>query len=132
MGCVGPHGVGLAAFAAGLAAGRSAIRTITVVLADALPVRVAGGGPAFDPRAHVPARDRGRVARVVPMALLAAREALAAAGLDPDDLPDEIRRSLHVLLGSGAGCVEYAERQYAQFFSAGPRAISAYAVPCST
>ena len=66
------------------------------------------------------------------MALLAAEEALRSAGFDPAALPPAVRRDLHVLVGSGAGAVEYAERQYREFFAHGRRAVGAYAVPCST
>jgi 3-oxoacyl-[acyl-carrier-protein] synthase II len=50
----------------------------------------------------------------------------------PDSLPEAVRRSLHVVLGSGAGCIEYAERQYASYFGAGTHGIGPYAVPSST
>jgi 3-oxoacyl-[acyl-carrier-protein] synthase II len=133
MGCVGPHGIGVAAYEAGLRSGRSATRTISLFPADELPCRVAAEVPEFDPEAHLAnPRDRGRVARVVPMAILAAREALNAAGLDVDSMPPEVRRSLGVLIGSGAGCVEFTERQYARFFESGARGVSVYAVPSST
>jgi 3-oxoacyl-[acyl-carrier-protein] synthase II len=133
MGCVGPHGIGIDAFAAGLRSGRSATRTISLFPADDLACRVAAEVPDFDPAAHMSnPRDRGRFARVVPMAIVAAREALAAAGFDAEALPPEVRRSLVVLLGSGAGCVEFSERQYAHFFESGARGVSVYAVPSST
>jgi 3-oxoacyl-[acyl-carrier-protein] synthase II len=129
---VGPHGIGTAAFEAGLRAGRSATRALSLFPAEDFPCRVAGEVPDFRPDEHVEARARGRVARVVPMVLLAAREALASAGLDPNDLPEEVRQRLHVLLGSGAGCIEFAERQYAKLFASGARGVSPYAVPSST
>jgi 3-oxoacyl-[acyl-carrier-protein] synthase II len=129
---MGPHGAGIAAFEAGLRAGRSAVRAVTLFDADALPCRVAAEVPDFDPDAWVERRDRGRVARVVPLAVAAAREALASAGLDPTGLPATLRRSLHVLIGSGGACIEYAERQYAALYANGSHSVSAYAVPCST
>lgn len=132
IGAVGPHGAGVAAFDAGLRAGRSATRSISLFDADRLACRVAGQVPDFDPDAVLPPRDRGRVARVVPLALVAAREALASAGFDAASLTEEIRQDLHVLVGSGAGCVEYAERQYESFFTAPHAHVSAFAVPCST
>jgi 3-oxoacyl-[acyl-carrier-protein] synthase II len=132
MGCVGPHGVGIAAFLDGLRAGRTATRALTLFDAGDLPSRVAGQVPDFHPEAHVAARDRQRVARVVPMACLAAREALSTAGLPPGDLPPDVAARLHVLVGSGAGCIEFGERQYAAFYRNGPRAVGPYAVPSAT
>jgi 3-oxoacyl-[acyl-carrier-protein] synthase II len=132
IGCVGPHGVGLAAYEAGLRDGRSAVRGVTLFDADALSCRVAAEVPDFDADDWVARRDRGRVARVVPLAVAAAREALASAGVDPARLPPAFQRSLHVLVGSGGACVEYAERQYESLFTHGTDAVSAFAVPCST
>jgi 3-oxoacyl-[acyl-carrier-protein] synthase II len=132
IGCVGPHGTGRMAFADGLRAGRSGVRGVTLFDADALACRVAAEVPDFDPATWIARRDRDRVARVVPLALAAAHEALADAGLDPRALPAATRESLHVLIGSGGACVEYAERQYEILFTRGVEAVSPYAVPCST
>jgi len=132
LGCVGPHGIGVAAFEAALRDGRTATRPLTLFDARDLPCRVAAEVPGFDPDAHCAPRERGRLARVVPLAILAAEEALVSAGFDPAALAAAVRRDFHVLVGSGAGAVEYAERQYHSFFSRGRRAVSPYAVPCAT
>ena len=132
IGCVGPHGIGRDAFAAGLRDGRRCVRPVSLFDADALACRVAAEVPDFDPADHVARRDRGRVARVVPLAVAAAREALADAGLDAARLPAGVRNALHVLVGSGGAGVEYAERQYEILFRDGAAAMSPFAVPCST
>ena len=132
LGCAGPHGIGIAAFESGLRQGRTATRALTLFDATDLPCRVAAQVPDFDPEAHGARRDRGRVARVVPLALLAAEEALRSAGFDPATMPPVLRRDLHVVVGSGAGPVEYAERQYRDFFARGPHAVGPYSVPCAT
>lgn len=132
MGCVGPHGIGLECFAAGLRNARSATRRLLLFATDGLPCRVAGEVPDFQPAAFLPPRDRDRVARVVPMALVAVREALAHAGFESNPLPPAIAERLHVVLGSGAGCVEFTERQYERFFRVGVRGASVYAVSSST
>jgi 3-oxoacyl-[acyl-carrier-protein] synthase II len=132
IGCVGPHGTGRLAFESGLRAGLRGVRHIQLFDADALPCRVAAEVPEFDPDAYVLRRDRGRVARVVPLAIAAAREALADAGYEGAALDAGVRRSLHVLIGSGGAGVEYAERQYEILFRDGLDAMSPYAVPCST
>src|SRR5262249_26669756 len=126
MGCVSPYGVGGAAFDAGLRAGRTATRTVTSFDADDLPCRVAAEVPDFDPAAWLRPRDRQRVARVVPLAVAAAHEALVAARLGPDDLPERLRRDFHVLVGSGAACIGYAEAQLEAYFARGAQAVSAF------
>ena len=132
MGCAGPHGAGLDAFAEGLRTGRSATRRLQLFPADGLPCRVVGEVPDFDPAAHLPARDRDRVARVVPLTLVAVREALERAGFAGGRQPAGVAERMHVVLGSGAGCVEFTERQYEHFFRLGPRGASVYAVSSST
>jgi 3-oxoacyl-[acyl-carrier-protein] synthase II len=69
--------------------------------------------------------DPRRYAKVSRIAVLAAREALADAGLAEGD-PD-----LGVLVGSGAGGIDVAERQYGEFFSGAFHRVSPYAIPVS-
>ena len=57
--------------------------------------------------------------------MIAAREAWADAGLRLDE-PDA-----GVLVGSGAGGIDVAERQYAEFFSDGWKRVTPYAIPVS-
>ena len=122
MGCISPHGAGIAAFEAGLRTGRTATRTITLFPADELPCRVAGEVPDFDPAEHVSRRDRDRIARVVPMALVAAREALASAGLDPDDCPGNSPQVYTCYRQWGRGA--RVRRTPYPAYSIGPRGVS--------
>jgi 3-oxoacyl-[acyl-carrier-protein] synthase II len=78
------------------------------------------GSPAFkkgpDPR---------RYSRASLMAVVAATEAWADAGLRLNE-PDA-----GVLVGSGAGGIDIAERQYAEFFGDGWKRVTPYAIPVS-
>jgi 3-oxoacyl-[acyl-carrier-protein] synthase II len=56
---------------------------------------------------------------------LAAREALEDAGLRAGD------RDLGVIVGSGAGGIDVAERQYGDYFSGARHRVSPYAIPVS-
>lgn len=132
IGCVTPLGTGAPAFLDGLRAGRSAVRRITLFDPGALPVRIAGEAQGFDPAAHVPAKDARHVARVVPMAIAAAAEALAAAGLEPERLSLAERRRLAVLVGSGGGPVEFFERMYGHWYRGELKKASVYAIPTGT
>ena len=77
-----------------------------------IPVQIAGEVPDFDELAWVEKRDRKHVSRVLPLALAAATEALADAGIDPASLPLERTRRFGVIIGSGGGSQEFTEEQY--------------------
>ncbi len=77
-------------------------------------------------RRHTNGRaDPRRYAKVSRIAVLAAREALRDAGLDPET-PD-----LGVVVGSGAGGIDVAERQYGEYYSGDYHRVSPYAIPVS-
>jgi 3-oxoacyl-[acyl-carrier-protein] synthase II len=131
IGVVSPFGMGAEAFRRGIAEGRSATRRVTLFDPGDLPCQVTAEVPDFDPADHVPASDLKRVGRIVPMALAAAREALAAAGLENGGLPAEVRRRIGVVIGSGAGAVDFAERQYEAYYRQGIHRVNPFAISSS-
>jgi 3-oxoacyl-[acyl-carrier-protein] synthase II len=132
LGCVTPLGTGVPAFLDGLRDGRSGVGRITLFDPDGLPVRIAAEAAGFDPAEHIPAKDARHVARVVPMAIAAAGEALASAGIDSDRLPLSERRRIAVLLGSGGGPVEFFEKMYGHWYRGELKKASVYAIPTGT
>jgi 3-oxoacyl-[acyl-carrier-protein] synthase II len=138
IGVVSPFGIGLAAFRSGIFEGRSATRRISLFDPGDLPSRVAAEIPGFDPAPHLPPEDRERVGRVVPLAVLAARQALEDAGIEgarggPPSKPiaEEERHRLGVFIGSGAGAVDFAERQYEAYYRHGIRRVNPFAISSS-
>jgi 3-oxoacyl-[acyl-carrier-protein] synthase II len=118
-GVVSPIGVGKEAFWRSITAGESGVRPIGLFDASAMPVRIAGEVPAFDPCPFLPNRKSlkvmcrdaqfGAVASV-----LAFRDAKLAPGLvDPD--------RVGVILGADRICETMAEgeRPYRQCISGG-------------
>jgi len=69
--------------------------------------------------------DPRRYAKVSRIAVLAAREALRDAGLNGES------SEMGVIVGSGAGGIDVAERQYAEFFAGAYHRVSPYAIPVS-
>lgn len=132
LGCVTPLGTGASAFLDGLRSGRSGVRRIALFDPASLPVRIAGEAQGFDPAEHVPPKDARHVARVVPMAIAAAAEALASAGVEPERLSLAERRRLAVLVGSGGGPVEFFERMYGHWYRGDLKKASVYAIPTGT
>jgi 3-oxoacyl-[acyl-carrier-protein] synthase II len=131
IGVVSPFGMGTGDFLAGLREGRSATRTVSLFDPQDLPCRVAAEVPGFDPSAHVPPEDLQRVGRVVPMAIAATREALADAGIDQESLGRRERQAIGVVIGSGAGAIDFAERQYEAYYRDGIRRVNPFAISSS-
>jgi 3-oxoacyl-[acyl-carrier-protein] synthase II len=132
IGVVSPFGVGREAFWDAVSDGRSATRAIDHFDTSSLSCRVAAMVPddavaAALVLAPLEARgDERRYAKVSRIAVLAAREAIADAGLS-SPLPEA-----GVIVGSGAGGIDVAERHYADYFGGHLHRLSPYAVPVST
>jgi 3-oxoacyl-[acyl-carrier-protein] synthase II len=132
MGCVTPLGVGRDAFWNALLEGRSGVRKIESFDASDSPVQIAAEVRDFDWAAQVNPKDRKHVPRTVPLALAAAREALADAHIVPEDLTLDERRAIGVELGTGGGGLAFTEQQY-QYWYVGPSTkASVYTIPAST
>ncbi len=131
IGVVSPFGIGWEAFASGLREARSATRPPVSIPCDGLPCRVVAEVPDFDPAQHLPPTMARRTPRVVPMAVLAAREALQDAGCDPETLSDADRDRIDVLIGSGGGGIGFAEEQYRRWFQGETRRVSAHCISAS-
>jgi 3-oxoacyl-[acyl-carrier-protein] synthase II len=132
LGCVTPLGVGREAFWGGLLRGESGVRRIEGFDVSNSPVRIAGQVPDFDWEAELKPKDRRHVARTVPLALAAAREALDDARLQPSDFSQEERRAFGVVLGTGGGGLAFTEAQYAHYFRNETKEASVYTIPSST
>jgi len=132
FGCVTPIGIGRDAYWESLAAGRSGVKRITAFDTSEFNVQIAAEIPEFDWESEVDYQDRRHVPRTVPLALKAAREAVADAGLDPKELPLDERRSFGVVIGTGGGGLAFTEKQFGFWFSGNERKGSIYTIPSST
>ncbi|HEV2765940.1 MAG TPA: beta-ketoacyl synthase N-terminal-like domain-containing protein, partial [Pyrinomonadaceae bacterium] len=132
MGCVTPLGVGREAFWGALLRGESGVRRIESFDASGSKVRIAAEVRDFDWQAQLSPKDWKHVARTVPLALAAAREALDDAALQPSDLSLEERRRFAVVLGTGGGGLSFTERQYGFYFAGHGQKASVYTIPSST
>jgi len=129
MGVVSPNGVGNSAFSEAVIAGRSGVRRISLFDPSEISVQIAGQVPDFNELAWVERRERKHVSRVLPLALAAATEALADAGIDASSLPLGELRRFGVILGSGGGSQEFTEEQYRLFFHRQYKQMSLFCVP---
>lgn len=132
MGCVTPIGIGREAFWEGLRSGASGIRRIEAFDVTDARVKIAGHVPDFDWQAELNPKDRKHVARTVPMALAAASEALADAGINAEELTLDEKRQIGVEIGTGGGGLAFTEKQFSYWY-VGPRGqASVYVIPSST
>ncbi len=132
MGCVTPLGIGRDAFWDGLINGKSGVRRIECFDPSSSPVQIAAEVPSFDWQSQLNPKDRKHVARTVPLALAAAREALEDAKLFTNDLSLDERRAFGVELGTGGGGLAFTEQQYEYWYVGPTHKASVYTIPSST
>ena len=132
IGALSPNGNGREAFCRAVLAGQSGVRRITRFDPSPYPVQIAGEIAGFDELAWMEARERKHVSRAVPLALAAASEALADAGLDPGHRTLEQQREIGVVLGSGGGAQEFSEEQYRLWLTGKIRQVSLFSIPSGT
>jgi len=137
IGVVSPYGVGTDCFWRHVSRGCSATRQITEFDPSPFPCTVAAPVPPVSadldavelPRAgggNGHGRpDPRRYSKAALIAVLAAREAWGDAGLRLNE------PGAGVLVGSGAGGIDVAERQYGEFFGDGWKRVTPYAIPVS-
>lgn len=135
IGAVSPFGVGRERFWQHVRRGCSGTRAITGFDASPFPCQVAAPVPDVSiddapPVAHGNGEPSGRpdprrYSKASLIAVIAASEAWNDAGLSVNEPGGG------VLVGSGAGGIDVAERQYAEFFLEAGRRVTPYAIPVS-
>jgi len=127
LGTINPCGIGVQRTWDNLVAGHSGIATFTHFDVSAYSTRFGGYVSDFDPKAHLGPKDARRMSRFIQMAVVAADEAVADAGLDIVNDPDAER--IGVIVGSGVGGLEQMEIQYDIIREKGPDRVSPFLVP---
>ncbi len=131
MGIVSPFGIGKDAFFKGLREGLSGLGPLTLFEPNGLKSRVVGEVKNFNPKEHIKPEDEKRVPRIVPLGVAAAKEAFADSGIRLENLSVDEKRGIGVVLGTGAGGVDFAEAQYAHFFNHDLKKATPYAISSS-
>lgn len=135
LGLLTPAGRGVADSWNGVLAGKATAAQHERLVAVGAPVTIACSVPEFDPDAELGRGSRRRLDRYSQLALIAAAEALAHAGLtDAGDDPfgdgvvvDPDR--VGVLLGSGIGGAETWDEEYPNYLDRGPGRVSPLFIP---
>jgi 3-oxoacyl-[acyl-carrier-protein] synthase II len=126
LGTLNPLGNDVDATWAAVRAGRSGIGPITLFDATDYQTRIAGEVKGFDPVARFGRKDARRMARQTQLALAAADEALADAGLK--DAPIDRQRT-GVIVGSGMGALDPVHEAANTLRDRGPARVSPFFVP---
>jgi 3-oxoacyl-[acyl-carrier-protein] synthase II len=132
FGCVTPIGIGRTEFWESLRTGKSGVSRIEGFDVTGSAVQIAAEVKDFDWEAELNPKDRKNVSRCVPLALKAAREAIADANIQPENLSLEEKRKFGVVLGTGGGGLAFTERQYVYWLTGHIGKVSIYTIPSST
>jgi 3-oxoacyl-[acyl-carrier-protein] synthase II len=125
IGALTPLGLSAPETWQGLVQGRSGVTAIDSFDASQLPVRIAGEIHGFDAEALLGTKRARRSARFSQLAIVAAREAVADAGLE---IGAEAERTA-VLVNSAVAGVPETELNVRALIERGPREVSPYYVP---
>lgn len=126
IGLVTPLGVGKAAFAENLYAGRSGIGPITAFDTARRPSHLGAEARDFDPKDFISVKNRRRMDRLSQMAAASARMALEDAGFG---VTPSNRDRVGILLGTAFGSTDVAARFVGTLFREGPRRVNPILVP---
>jgi 3-oxoacyl-[acyl-carrier-protein] synthase II len=128
MGTVTALGNDVASTWAGMAAGRSGIRTITAFDPSRVTSRIAGEVRDIDASHVLDRKELRRTDRYIMFGLVAAREAMDSAGL-PQRLEGELAEDTGVILGTGLGGVGTLTDNITINAERGPDRISPFFIP---
>ena len=126
MGALSPLGIGVEAMWRGLVAGKSGVHRITFFDPSEFPCQIAGEVDDFDAPALLGERLARRTDRYVQFSIVAAKQALADAGLE---LTDELRDRVGIFIGSAIGGITTLYEQMVILEERGPRRVSPFLIP---
>ena len=128
MGVISPVGNDVDSFWKSIAEGRSGIGPITRFDASAMRTRIAGEVKGYDPEDYFDRKDVRRLDRTSQFFMIAAREAIAQAGIayDPDE---EAAGRSGVVYGGGFGGMESFTEEIRTLDRRGPDRVSPTGIP---
>ena len=126
LGAVSPVGVGVEKMWASLVGGCSGIARITQFDPSPFSVQIAGEVKDFNPTDYFDAKEARRMDRCVQFVVVAAREAIADAGLGIDD---SNATEIGVVVGTAAGGIRTMLEQQKILEERGPGRVSPFFLP---
>ncbi len=127
LGIVSPYGAGTDIFWNSLTEGKSGISNIENIPLEGHSVHIAGEIKNFDAAEYMDAKEAKRMDRYTQLAVVAANEAIADAGIEAGKNVDPYRYG--VIVGSAAGGFDTFEKQHHAIIDRGPTKCSPFTVP---
>ena len=128
LGTINPVGAPVDATWKNLLSGTSGIGRVQRIDVSDLPSKIAGEVSDFEVTDYIPKRLARRMDRYAQFFWVAARDALADAGIAyEEDDPEAYRTG--VVVGTGIGGVESFEQEIDTLFHIGPHRVSPYGIP---
>ncbi len=129
MGVICPVGNDLPTAWANLIAGKSGVGPITHFDASAYRTTIAAEIKGFDAKDHFGAKEARRMDPFAQYAVVAAREAVRDAALNPEELRNHLGERTAVIIGSGIGGMGTVTEQILTLFERGPAKVSPFLIP---
>lgn len=126
MGTLSPLGHDVASTWSGVVSGRSGIGPITKFDTTGYRTTIAAEIKGFDPQKHFPPKDARRMDPFVQFAVVATREAVRDARLDPSN---SVSERTAVIIGSGIGGITTVTEQTLVLHERGPSRVSPFLIP---
>ncbi len=128
LGAVAPNGIGVDNFWSGVVDGKSGVSRLERFDTEDYNSKIAGTVDDFEPGDYFNRKETRRMDTFVQYGVVAAREAVADAGFDPEDPGYDPERA-GVVIGSGIGGIESIETQHKRLLKRGARRLSPYLIP---
>jgi len=126
IGVVSPVGHTLASFWQALVEGRSGIGPISTIPTERLTARIAAEVRDYQPEAHFPVRSIALMDRVAQFGVIAARSALADAGLT---LNEDLARRTAAIIGTGVGGQLSQDAAYRRLYGENASRLRPFTIP---
>ena len=127
MGAVTPLGIGVEKFWNNIIAGKSGIKTSTIIDISKHDVKISGEVKDFNPEEYLDPKEAKRMDRFVQFAMIAADEAYNDAGLDK--LKDADPYRIGVMVSAAAGGFRTFEDNHKRILEKGPTKCSPFTIP---
>ncbi len=126
LGVFNPAGKRVSEFWDTVRAGHSVIGPLTIIPTDDLHVKIGAEIRDYDPAAHFEARQLALLDRFSQLALLAAREAVADAGIG---FEGEVGERTACIIGSGVGGQRTLDESYHRIYAEGRKGVHPFTIP---
>jgi 3-oxoacyl-[acyl-carrier-protein] synthase II len=128
LGVAAPLGVGVDTFWTNMLAGKSGVRPVSLYEIGDAPVRIAAEVPDFDPRNFMDLKEARRISRASQLAVAAAREAVADAGIV---ITDENRHRIGAMIADGSSSAFDTEQAVETIVTRGSHKVSPFYITLS-